>query len=103
DIAAPAKPPPLARVTYTSRRGRSLDLDDRLPLFDRVGFSWPSAVLYDRGHDVYWVSNLNLDGPAGAAFISRLQPDGSLSTLNFIDGRRSGVRLTSPHGLAISG
>jgi hypothetical protein len=102
DVALPSKPP-LAHITYTSRRGRSLDLDDRLPLFDRVSFSWPSAILYDRGHDVYWVSNLNLDGPAGGAFISRLQPDGSLSTLNFIDGRRPGVKLTSPHGLAVSG
>jgi len=94
---------PLAHVTYSSRRSRSLDLDDRLPLFDRVGFSWPSAILYDRTRDVYWVSNLNLDGPKGAGFISRLQPDGSQSTLNFIDGRRPGVRLGSPHGLAISG
>jgi len=93
---------PLAHVTYTSRRSRSLDLEDRLPLFDRVGFSWPSAILYDRERDLYWVSNLNLDGPEGAGFISRLQPDGSLSTLNFIDGRRKGVRLTSPHGLAVS-
>ena len=102
DVALQSKPP-LAHITYTSRHSRSLDLDDRLPLFDRVGFSWPSAILYDRGHDVYWVSNLNLDGPAGGAFISRLQPDGSLSTLNFIDGRRPGVKLTSPHGLAVSG
>jgi hypothetical protein len=94
---------PLARVTFTSRRSRSLDLDDRLPLFDRVGFSWPSAILHDREHDVYWVSNLNLDRPRGAAFISRLQPDGSLSTLNFIDGARPGVQLRSPHGLAVSG
>jgi hypothetical protein len=94
---------PLAHVTYTSRRSRSLDLDDRLPLFDRVGFSWPSAILYDQERDLYWVSNLNLDGPEGAGFISRLQPDGSLSTLNFIDGRRPGVRLRSPHGLALSG
>src|SRR5262245_11239746 len=46
---------PLARVTFTSRRSRSVDLDDRLPLFDRVGFSWPSAILHDRVHDVYWV------------------------------------------------
>jgi hypothetical protein len=102
DSGAPSNAP-LAHVTYTSRRSRSLDLDDRLPLFDRVGFSWPSAILYDRERDLYWVSNLNLDEPAGAGFISRLQPDGSLSTLNFIDGRRPGVRLSSPHGLAVSG
>jgi hypothetical protein len=95
--------PALTHLTYTPRHGHTLRLEDRLPLFDKVGFSWPSAILHDQVHDVYWVSNLNLDGPAGAGFISRLQPDGSLSTLNFIDGRREGVQLTSPHGLAVSG
>jgi hypothetical protein len=95
--------PALAHLTYTPRHGHTLHLADRLPLFDKVGFSWPSAIVHDPVHDVYWVSNLNLDGPAGAGFISRLQPDGALSTLNFIDGRREGVQLSSPHGLAVSG
>ena len=52
DVALQSKPP-LAHITYTSRHSRSLDLDDRLPLFDRVDLSWPSAILYDREHDVY--------------------------------------------------
>jgi hypothetical protein len=100
--AARAKAEPLARVTFSPRR-RSLALADRLTLFDRVGFSFPSAVAHDRERDLYWVSNLNTDGPGGKGFISRLQPDGSLSTLNFIDGRKQGVELTAPHGLAVSG
>ena len=95
--------PALTHLTYTPRHGHTLHLADRLALFDKVGFSWPSAVVHDPVHDVYWVSNLNMDGAAGAGFISRLQPDGSLSTLNFIDGRRTGVQLSSPHGLAVSG
>lgn len=102
--AAPNAVAPLTHVTYTSSRaGRTLSLENRLPLFDRVGFSSPSAVLYDKARDLYWVSNLNLDGPSGAGFISRLQPDGKLSTLNFIDGSRPGVELRAPHGLAVLG
>ena len=76
--------PALTRLTYAPRHGHTLHLADRLALFDKVGFSSPSAIVHDPVHDVYWVSNLNLDGPAGAGFISRLQPDGALSTLNFI-------------------
>jgi hypothetical protein len=95
--------PELTRLTYTPRHGHTLRLTDRLALFDKVGFSWPSAIVHDPVRDLYWVSNLNLDGPAGAGFISRLEPEGALSTLNFIDGRREGVKLTSPHGLAVSG
>jgi glucose/arabinose dehydrogenase len=94
---------PLARVTFTSKRNQSVTLKDRLSLFDRVAFSSPSAVVHDRERDLYWVSNLNVDGPGGKGFISRLQPDGSLSTLNFIDGRKEGVQLVSPQGLAVSG
>jgi len=102
DPGAPASAP-LARVTFASRRSRTLDLDDRLPLFDRIGFSSPSAILHDPVRDVYWVSNLNVDGPAGSGFISRLDPEGKRVTLNFIDGRTAGIELNSPHGLAISG
>ena len=102
DPSTPASAP-LAHVTFASRRSRSLDLDDRLPLFDRIGFSSPSAILHDQTRDVYWVSNLNADGPPGSGFISRLDPEGKRVTLNFIDGRAADVTLSSPHGLAISG
>ncbi|HKO93346.1 MAG TPA: hypothetical protein VJU61_19460 [Polyangiaceae bacterium] len=102
DPSTPATAP-LAHVTFASRRNHSLDLDDRLPLFDRIGFSSPSAILHDAARDVYWVSNLNVDGPPGSGFISRLDPEGKRVTLNFIDGRSADVKLNSPHGLAISG
>jgi hypothetical protein len=49
------------------------------------------------------VSNLNVDGPPGSGFISRLDPEGKRATLNFIDGRAADVVLNAPHGLAISG
>ncbi len=99
--ASRAQAGPLARISFAPRR-RTLVLEDRLSLFDRVGFSFPSAVVHDRERDLYWVSNLNTDGPGGKGFISRLQPDGSLSTLNYIDGRKEGVELMAPHGLAVS-
>jgi hypothetical protein len=95
---------PLAHISFSSSRGpQTLRIEDRLPLFDRVGFSSPSAILYDEQRDLYWVSNLNLDGPPGTGFISRLEPSASLSTLNFIDGQRPGITLKAPHGLAVLG
>ncbi len=94
---------PLARVTYSSRLRRSLELGDRVPLFDRVGFSSPSAVIFDSTRDVYWVSNMNAEAAPGHGFISKLSPDGALTTLNFIDSQQPNVTLVSPRGLAVFG
>jgi hypothetical protein len=96
---------PLARVSFTSRGRHSLQLGDRLAIFDRVAFASPSAIIYDAERDLYWVSNLNgdSDGAAGKGYISRLDPDAERSTLNYIDGRRAGVSLSSPRGLAVFG
>jgi hypothetical protein len=103
----PGTPPgavaPLARVSFSSRERRSLELGDRVALFDRVGFSSPSAIIHDAAHDVYWVSNLNSEAGQGKGFISRLDPDGTLTTLNFIDSRQANVTLDAPRGLAVSG
>ncbi len=92
-------------MTYSSRRGGSLDLGDRVTLFDRIAFSSPSAVIHDPVRDVYWVSNTNSGATdrAGRGFISRLDPEGGLSTLNFIDSRGTDVMLNSPRGLAVAG
>lgn len=96
---------PLARVSFTSRGRHSLQLGDRLAIFDRVAFASPSAIIYDAERDLYWVSNLNGDGDGalGKGFISRLEPDAERSTLNYIDGRRPGVPLDAPRGLAVFG
>ena len=70
-----------------------------------VGLSTPESVEYDSTADVYLVSNVA--GPPRAAdgngFVSRIAPDGRVLALRWIDGRRSGVRLDAPKGLAIVG
>ena len=96
--------PPLARITFTSQKNGSLQLGDRVPIFDRVAFASPSAIIHDAVRDLYWVSNLNgEEGTGGNGFISRLEPTAERSTLNYIDGRRPGVRLREPRGLAVFG
>ena len=66
---------PLARISFTARGRHSLSLGDRVAIFDRVAFASPSAIIYDKDRDLYWVSNLNGEGPKGKGFISRLEPD----------------------------
>jgi hypothetical protein len=94
---------PLARISFTARGRHSLSLGDRVAIFDRVAFASPSAIIYDKDRDLYWVSNLNGEGPKGKGFISRLEPDAERSTLNYIDGERQGVPLEAPRGLAVFG
>jgi len=94
---------PLARISFTARGRHSLSLGDRVAIFDRVAFASPSAIIYDKDRDLYWVSNLNGEGPKGKGFISRLEPDAERSTLNYIDGERQGVPLDAPRGLAVFG
>jgi hypothetical protein len=96
--------PPLARITFTSQKAGSLQLGDRVAIFDRVAFAAPSAIIHDAERDLYWVSNLNgEDSKGGNGFISRLEPTAERSTLNYIDGRRPGVELREPRGLAVFG
>lgn len=81
----------------------AVDLADRVAIFDRVSFASPSAIIHDPERDVYWVSNLNEESAQSGGFISRLDADGALTTLNFIDGRTAGVKLDAPRGLAVAG
>lgn len=79
------------------------ELAGRVAIFDRVSFASPSAIIHDAERDVYWVSNLNEDGGGTGGFISKLAPEGAITTLNFIDGRNPGVKLGAPRGLAVAG
>lgn len=67
------------------------------------GFSTPESVVYDSEQDLYYVSNI--DGNPAAAdnngFISRMRADGTVDSLRFILGGRSGVALHAPKGMAI--
>ncbi|MFQ5530556.1 MAG: SMP-30/gluconolactonase/LRE family protein [Gemmatimonadota bacterium] len=69
------------------------------------GFSGPESVVHDTRADVYLVSNVNGDVFAedGNGFISRVEPDGTVSDLKWIDGAADGVILNGPKGLALSG
>jgi hypothetical protein len=96
--------PPLARITFTSQKSGSLQLGERVAIFDRVAFAAPAAIIHDGERDLYWVSNLNGEEGSGRnGFISRLEPTAERSTLNYIDGRRPGVELREPRGLAVFG
>ena len=70
-----------------------------------AGFLTPESVLYDAEADVYLVSNVNGGEVAadGNGFISRLDPDGRVLELKWIDGSRPEQALDAPKGMAISG
>lgn len=63
------------------------------------GFAAPESVVFDASRDCYYVSNMGTYGAGavpGDGFISRLQADGSLAELRWVEG------LDSPKGLALA-
>ncbi len=69
------------------------------------GFSTPESVLWDAEQQVWFVSNINGNASIkdGNGFISRLNRDGAVENLHFIDGGKIGVVLNGPKGLAMVG
>lgn len=69
-----------------------------------TGFDGPEAVRYDPDQDVYFVSNFNGDGNDRDAngYISKLLPDGTLESLQFITGTEE-YPLHAPRGMYITG
>lgn len=66
------------------------------------GFSTPEAVLYDVSTGTYLVSNINgtpFDKDDNG-FISKLDLDGKVIDLHFIDGAKADVTLHAPKGMA---
>lgn len=72
-------------------------------LFTVSGLSAPESAVYDPDLDCYFVSNINGDGTAhdNNGFISRLQIDGTIAQLKFIEGGKNGVTLNAPKGITI--
>jgi hypothetical protein len=87
--AAPAEPPPPAAPTAVAKW---------------TGLSTPESVLYDADADRYLVSNINgkPDGKDNNGFISVLSPDGTITTLKWIEGGKDKVTLDAPKGLGIT-
>lgn len=70
-----------------------------------LGFATPESVRWNEDADEYIVANIN-GGPAdfdNNGFISRLDPDGTLIQLKWIEGGVNGVTLNGPKGTAILG
>jgi len=69
-----------------------------------TGLSTPESVLYDADNDRYLVSNINgkPDAKDNNGFISVLSPDGTVSTLKWIEGGKDKVKLDAPKGTGIA-
>ena len=67
------------------------------------GLARPESILHDVEGDVYLISSIN--GDPGVeddnGFISRVLPDGTIDSLNWIDGAAMDVVLSAPKGMAI--
>jgi sugar lactone lactonase YvrE len=74
------------------------------PAVKYTGLSTPESVLYDDQNDRYLVSNINgkpLDTDNNG-FISVLSPDGSVTTLKWIEGGKGKTKLDAPKGMALA-
>lgn len=85
--------------------GEASAADSARFLTEITGFMGPEAVRYDPDQDVYFVGNFNGGGmdADNNGFISRVQPDGTVDSLRFIQGGRDGVTLHAPRGMTLSG
>lgn len=65
----------------------------------------PEAARYDPELSVYFIANINGEplGKDNNGYISRVTRDGKVDSLKFIAGKRGGVTLHAPKGMAISG
>jgi outer membrane protein assembly factor BamB len=73
--------------------------------FEVKGLSVPESFIVDYSTGRYFISNVN-GGPTeknGAGFITRLNPDGSVAELKFIEGGKNKVTLNAPKGLLLLG
>jgi sugar lactone lactonase YvrE len=68
-----------------------------------AGLSAPECVIHYEDEDVYLASNINGSPVAadGNGFVSKINPDGSVKELKWIDGAAAGVTLNAPKGMAV--
>lgn len=73
---------------------------------EAAGMKTPESARYDAAQDLWFVSNIN-GNPSqkdGNGFIVRLSPDGAaMDSTPFIEGRKKGVTLNAPKGMALVG
>jgi DNA-binding beta-propeller fold protein YncE len=73
--------------------------------FETRGFTHPYGVAVDPKTNLIFVSNMNGPGEKkdDNGFISRLQSDGTVMQMKFIDGAKGNVTLNAPKGMAVIG
>jgi len=91
----------LALLTAALAAGCSTD---RIAVRD-VGLNLPECVIHYEAEDVYLASNINEDVVAadGNGFISKINPDGTVNDIKWIDGATEGVTLNAPKGIDVLG
>jgi len=97
----PSRPADSKQVDPSPGKTRSAETK----LLKVSGFSTPESVLWDPQADVYLVSNIS-GAPTERdddGFISKLEPDGTIETLRWIDGKRDDVELSAPKGSCLVG
>ncbi len=73
--------------------------------FHIKGLSFPRGFIKDETAGTYFIANLNGRqlSKGNRGFITRLNPDGTLAELKFIQGGKGGFKLHAPKGLLIDG
>ncbi|MBI5747893.1 MAG: SMP-30/gluconolactonase/LRE family protein [Nitrospinae bacterium] len=74
--------------------------------FEVQGLKTPESFIADPSTGNYFISNINGGGPGGKdddGFITKLDKDGKIINLTFIDGRNKDITLNAPKGLDIIG
>jgi hypothetical protein len=74
------------------------------PVAKYAGLATPESVLYDADADRYLVSNINgkPTDKDNNGFISALSPDGTVTTLKWIEGGKEKTKLDAPKGMGIA-
>jgi hypothetical protein len=100
---APAPAPVAAPAPIVEEKPAAPALPAPIVVKD-AGFETPESVLYDAASDLYLVSNIS-GSPSDKddnGFISRLNPDGTINALRWIDGKKADINLNAPKGMAIA-
>lgn len=74
--------------------------------FEVKGLKTPESFIADPSTGNYFISNINSGGPNGKdddGFITKLDKDGKIIALTFIDGKNKEITLNAPKGLDIIG
>jgi len=74
--------------------------------FEVQGLKTPESFIADPSTGNYFISNINGGGPGGKdddGFITKLDKDGKVIALTFIDGKNNDITLNAPKGLDIIG